>query len=89
MRATIEGKKIILKGDTTNTNGTVLTGSGLTKQGEPIACVGDSVFCPACKSTGTIAEGSSLTMIQDKPVALEGHKVDCGCSSGCMLVATE
>ncbi|MEQ1976224.1 PAAR domain-containing protein [Xenorhabdus sp. SGI240] len=88
MRATIDGKKIILKDDTTNTSGTVLTGSGLTKQGEPVACIGDSVFCPACKSTGDIAEGSPLTMIQGKAVALEGHKVNCGCPSGCTLVAT-
>ncbi|MBD2780847.1 PAAR domain-containing protein [Xenorhabdus szentirmaii] len=87
MRATIDGKKIILKGDTTNTGGTVLTGSRLTKQGEPVACVGDDVFCPACKGTGSIAEGSLLTVIQGKAVALEGHKVDCGCPSGCTLVA--
>ncbi|MDE9436125.1 PAAR domain-containing protein [Xenorhabdus bovienii] len=88
MRVTIDGKKIILKGDTTNTGGKVLTGSGLTKQGEPVACVGDSVFCPACKSTGTIVEGASLTKIEGKMVALEGYKVDCGCPSGCSLVAT-
>ncbi|WFQ78132.1 PAAR domain-containing protein (plasmid) [Xenorhabdus sp. SF857] len=87
MRAIINGKKIILKGDTTNTGGKVLTGSDLTKHGEPVACVDDSVFCPACKSTGAIAEGSSLTVIQGKAVALEGHKVNCGCPSGCTLVA--
>ncbi|MBD2805062.1 PAAR domain-containing protein [Xenorhabdus sp. ZM] len=48
---------------------------------------GDDVFCPACKGTVSIAEGSSLTVIQGKAVALEGHKVHCGCPSGCTLVA--
>jgi hypothetical protein len=36
MRATIDGKKIILKDDTTNTSGKVLSGSGLTQHGEPV-----------------------------------------------------
>nr|WP_207631855.1 PAAR domain-containing protein [Photorhabdus sp. RW14-46] len=49
-----------MKGDATITDSTVLTGSGLTKQGEPVACIGDSVFCPACKNTGSIAEGSAF-----------------------------
>ncbi|WP_422631075.1 PAAR domain-containing protein [Photorhabdus stackebrandtii] len=47
-----------------------------------VACKGDPVFCPACKQTGAIAEGSSLFNIQGIPVALEGHRVNCGCSTG-------
>ncbi|OHT23004.1 PAAR domain-containing protein [Providencia stuartii] len=87
MRSTVNGRKIILKNDTTNTGGTVLTGSSLAKQTEGVACVGDSVYCPLCKKTGTIAEGDSLMKINGIPVALEGYKVACGCSNGCVLVA--
>ncbi|MFS3852718.1 PAAR domain-containing protein, partial [Proteus mirabilis] len=53
------------------------------------ACVGDPVYCPACKKTGTIIEGDNLMKIKGIPVALEGHKVACGCSDGCILVATD
>ncbi|MEY0813869.1 MULTISPECIES: PAAR domain-containing protein [Enterobacterales] len=87
MRSTVNGRKIILKNDTTNTGGTVLTGSSLAKQTEGVACVGDSVYCPSCQKTGAIAEGDSLIKINGIPVALEGYKVACGCSNGCMLVA--
>nr|ELR5042262.1 PAAR domain-containing protein [Providencia stuartii]ELR5084501.1 PAAR domain-containing protein [Providencia stuartii] len=34
-----------------------------------------------------IVEGDSLMKINGIPVALEGHKVVCGCSGGCVLVA--
>ncbi|HED3891238.1 TPA: PAAR domain-containing protein [Morganella morganii] len=87
MRSVVNGRKIILKNDTTNTGGTVLGGSSVAKQTEGIACVGDPVYCPSCKQTGTIAEGGSLIKINGIPVALEGHKVTCGCSGGCLLVA--
>ncbi|MEY0303409.1 PAAR domain-containing protein [Providencia manganoxydans] len=87
MRSTVNGRNIILKNDTTNTVGSVLTGSSLAKQTQGIACVGDSVYCPSCKKTGTIVEGDSLMKINGIPVALEGHKVACGCSCGCVLVA--
>ncbi|MEQ2019483.1 PAAR domain-containing protein [Photorhabdus bodei] len=43
---------------------------------------GAPVFCPACKQTGAIAEGSNLFNIQGIPVALEGHLVNCGCPTG-------
>ncbi|BBV06687.1 hypothetical protein BML2537_01810 [Providencia stuartii] len=39
MRSTVNGRKIILKNDTTNTGGTVLTGSSFAKQAQGIACV--------------------------------------------------
>ncbi|HFS8185023.1 TPA: PAAR domain-containing protein [Providencia stuartii] len=87
MRSTVNSRKIILKNDTTNTGGTVLTASSLAKQTQGVACVGDSVYCPSCKKTGTIVEGDSLMKINDIPVALEGDKVVCGCSGGCVLVA--
>ncbi|MGM0938260.1 MAG: PAAR domain-containing protein [Pseudomonadota bacterium] len=87
MRNTVKGRSIILKNDTTNTGGSVLTASSLAKQTQGVACVGDSVYCPSCKKTGTIVEGDSLMKINGIPVELEGHKVACGCSCGCVLVA--
>lgn len=83
----MKGRSIILKNDTTNTGGSVLTASSLAKQTQGVACVGDSVYCPSCKKTGTIVEGDSLMKINGIPVELEGHKVACGCSCGCVLVA--
>ncbi|MCT8350126.1 PAAR domain-containing protein [Photorhabdus temperata] len=82
MRSVVERKKIILKGDTTTTGGNVLNGSGLVNQQLEVVRKGDPVFCPACKQTGAIAEGSNLFNIQGIPVALEGHLVKCGCQTG-------
>ncbi|MBT0394176.1 PAAR domain-containing protein [Morganella morganii subsp. morganii] len=89
MRGKIKNRKIILKNDTTNTDGTVLTGRCAAKQQNEIACMGDSVYCPECDSTGVIAEGDAMMKIEGALVALEGHRVDCGCSGGCVLVAAE
>ncbi|WP_391528422.1 PAAR domain-containing protein [Photorhabdus akhurstii] len=86
MRSVVESKKIILKGDTTTTGGEVLNGSDLVNQQLSVACKGAPVFCPACKQTGAIAEGSNLFNIQGIPVALEGHLVNCGCpTDSCRL----
>lgn len=87
MRSTVNGKKIILISDTTNTGGIVQTGSALAKQTRGVACVGHSVYCPSCEKIGSIVEGDSLMKINGIPVALEGHKVACGCSGGCVLIA--
>ncbi|WP_416383762.1 PAAR domain-containing protein [Photorhabdus bodei] len=65
MRSVVESKKIILKGDTTTTGGEVLKGSDLVNQQLSVACKGAPVFCPGCKQTGSIAEGSNLFNIQD------------------------
>ncbi|WP_058913352.1 PAAR domain-containing protein [Entomohabitans teleogrylli] len=87
MRTTVQGKKVILAGDTTTTGGKVLSGSLLVNQSQALARKGDPVLCPACKSTGKITEGSSLVNIEGVEVALEGHNVNCGCRGGCKLVA--
>ncbi|BES86051.1 hypothetical protein PEC302107_03110 [Pectobacterium araliae] len=87
MRTVIQGKKVILVGDTTTTGGKVLSGSALANQTQAIARQGDPVFCPVCKVTGIISEGSTLANIAGNPIALEGHTVTCGCPDGCTLVA--
>ncbi|GKX52744.1 PAAR domain-containing protein [Budvicia aquatica] len=83
MRMMVQGKKIIVKGDTSTTGGTVLTGSAdSSNDGKEIALVGDKVLCAACKATGVIAEGSAVMKIKGIPVALEGHIVTCACPPG-------
>nr|WP_301539896.1 PAAR domain-containing protein [Providencia stuartii] len=55
MRCTIDNRKVIQKGDTTSTGGTVLERSDVASQKDiDIATEGMKVFCPACKKTGTI-----------------------------------
>lgn len=88
MRTIIQGKKVILVGDTTSTGGKVLSGSPLANQIQALARKGDPVFCPACKATGVISEGSTLANIAGVEIALEGHSVTCGCPGGCTLVAS-
>lgn len=47
--------------------------------GLPIACQGDAVDCNMHGRTH-IVEGSSLCWVDDRPVALQGHRCDCGCT---------
>lgn len=49
MRTIVEGKKIILVGDTTNTRGKVLDGSSLANHVQKIARKGDSFFALCVK----------------------------------------
>ena len=81
------GKKYILKGDTTTHGGTVLTAWGedcpdakWTIDGRPVAFVGDLVSCPVCGGVHPILKGP-----QDPPIdfcgkapALEEWKTGCG-----------
>lgn len=58
--------------------GEVLEGRYLC-EGLPIACQGDAVRCNFHGVT-SIAEGSELILIDEKPVALDGHRCACGCT---------
>ncbi|VYT90940.1 PAAR domain-containing protein [Metakosakonia massiliensis] len=83
MRTRVQGVKIIVKGDTSTTRGTVLTGTpDATDAKIEIALLDDRVFCLACKTTGIISEGTPLMKVQGIPVALEGHIVSCQCPRG-------
>jgi uncharacterized Zn-binding protein involved in type VI secretion len=76
------GKKIIVIGDATDHGGTVISGSGNhTIMGKGIARLGDSVDCPK-RSHGVnkIIEGDGSYLVDGLPVALEGHKTECGCA---------
>jgi uncharacterized Zn-binding protein involved in type VI secretion len=75
----IEGKEVILLGDTTTHGGKVITGSEKHHfMGIPVARVGDMVECPLCKGTYPIIEGAPKVFDHGKPIARHGDKVACG-----------
>ncbi len=75
-------KGIVVEGDPLSSGGKVTQGSGTTVNGFRIAVLGDPVSCPIpLHGSGTIIEGDTNALFNDKPVALEGHKVSCGCVS--------
>lgn len=47
--------------------------------GKPIACQGDAVLCNHHGLT-RIAEGTDTYIVDDCPVALHGHRCECGCT---------
>lgn len=72
-------KPVIRQGDTLREHdGKVLEGHYLCYD-QPIACQGDAVRCNLHGRT-EIAEGSDLFQVDDRPVALDGHRCACGCT---------
>lgn len=79
MPYTIEGKHVIVLGDTTSHGGKVITGSeNHTYMGIPVARVGDMVKCPKCNGTFHIIEGAPRAFDHGKAIARHGDKVACG-----------
>jgi uncharacterized Zn-binding protein involved in type VI secretion len=81
------GRKFIVVGDDTDHGGKVISGSSAhTINGKGIARKGDKVDCPQTYPGGAphgenlITEGESSCLIDGMPVALEGHKAECGCA---------
>ena len=72
-------KPVIRQGDTLKEyGGEVLEGHYLC-HGLPVACQGDTVRCDK-HGRNKIAEGSGLMQMDDRPIALDGHRCDCGCT---------
>lgn len=74
-------KQVAILGDYTTTGGRVISASNegfCNNQG--IACIGDYVSCPKCKSTGKIIEGTYNYIVAGKPAAYDGCIVACQCS---------
>ena len=71
-------RNLVLAGDTTTHGGVVMGGSqnDLVNR-RPMARQGDEVRCPA-HGVVRIVEGDSSTMLDGRPVALEGHRTECG-----------
>ncbi|MBP7564692.1 MAG: PAAR domain-containing protein [Burkholderiaceae bacterium] len=81
----------IRQGDSTTSQGVVLTGlATMTHDGLPMAFEGDSVSCPACKSTGVIqcvGERIPFKGPHGREAALEGDLCICRCTPPPRLVA--
>lgn len=77
-------RRIIVVGDPTSHGGHVITGAdNNTVMDKPIARLGDLVECPA-HGVNPIVEGEASYDIGGRPVALEGHRTECGS----LLIAT-
>ncbi len=71
-------RRIILEGDTIDHGGEVVcNASGDRIDGRAIACMGDAVVCRRHGHT-RIAEGCAHASIDGRPIALEGHRTECG-----------
>ncbi|MDR7006782.1 PAAR domain-containing protein [Paraburkholderia strydomiana] len=84
---------LILNGDKTTSNGTVVARSTtLELQGRQIAHEGDDVSCPACHSTGRIqCDGPRLAMTgpDGRRAALNDDLCICHCNPPPKLVASQ
>lgn len=79
MAFTINGKEVILLGDTTTHGGEVVTASSnFSHLGIPVARVGDMVTCPKCEGTFPIIEGAPTASENHNNIARHGDKVACG-----------
>ena len=75
----IDGKEVILLGDTTTHGGRVITASSdLEHKGIKVARVGDLVACPRCNGTYPIVEGAPSAFDHDSHIARHGDKIACG-----------
>ncbi|WP_205194851.1 PAAR domain-containing protein [Burkholderia sp. Ax-1719] len=86
-------RKMIVQGDKTTKNGVVVTGDPTTTSGGlPLAYVGAEVHCPACNSTGKIANVMPympMTFCSGKQVALEDDVCLCKCEPPPKLIASQ
>lgn len=82
---------VIREGDPTTTGGMVLSGSpSFIVDSKKAARITDPVWCPECQTVGLIAEGTPSFLSDSLAVAVEGHRVQCGCPDGSnRLIATQ
>ena len=78
---------IAVVGDATDHGGRIITGSAThTIDGKPIARLHDLVNCPQRYPDGRphgvnkITEAHSTLTVGGMPVALHGHRTECGCT---------
>jgi uncharacterized Zn-binding protein involved in type VI secretion len=82
----------ITEGATTSAGGKVISASSFRSiHGARIACEGDAVFCPACKSPGVIElAGARLSeRVHGKQVALSDDLCRCKCPTPPRLIAIQ
>ena len=86
-RPTAKGRPIIVVGDATDHDGMVVTGAtSVFHPAQKVARLGDLVSCPRNYSGGAphginpIIEGEESVRVEGLPIALEGHRTECGCA---------
>lgn len=82
----------ITLGASTSAGGKVITASSFRSiHGAKVACEGDTIFCPACKSPGIIElAGARLSeRVHGKQVALSDDLCRCKCSPPPILIASQ
>ena len=74
-------RQVIVTGDTLAPfGGEVMEGSEVDDMdGRKVARKGDQVNCVE-HGINPIAEGDNSTLVDNRPVALEGHRASCGCT---------
>lgn len=72
-------KNIIRQGDSLREYGGKVLGGHYLCFGKGIACKGDQAVCNKHGMT-QIIEGSALSEVDGKPIALHGHRCACGCT---------
>lgn len=75
-------KGVIRLGDKLSSGGEVMTATSvLTFNGVKAACVGDLVNCPLPgHGVNKILEGDERSKDGGRPLALQGHRCECGCT---------
>ena len=75
-------KGVIRIGDKLSSGGEVTSAQpGMLFDGREVAAVGDAVFCPLPgHGPNTIAEGDPGSTRKGRPIALDGHRCECGCN---------
>ena len=69
---------VIVLGDKTSHNGTVVEASQMSDSGgKGMARVGDKITCPR-HGNGPISSGDPSMLVDGKPVARHGDKTSCG-----------
>ena len=73
---------VICLGDKLSSGGEVITASScMTFLGRKAACVGDKVLCPLPgHGVNVISEGDEGFTHLGRPIALDGHRCECGCA---------
>lgn len=75
-------KGVIRLGDATDHGGKVISASAtMLIHGKGVARIGDLVACPQTgHGVNKIIEGDGVFKDGGRPIALDGHKTECGCA---------
>lgn len=84
-RPEIFGRGQALAGDRTTTGAylvSTLTSKATTDHRGMVRRDDPTTVCPKCGKPGTVAEGEVRFNLLGKPIAVDGHRISCGCPAG-------